>query len=224
MRLKLVLCGVLALILGLAFSVPLLVSNLKPRTSIELIVDVKYAYFGDQLFGQNISGLWRNTSNLQDGYIYYGQHLISYIIVLNVTNHSDKLAYVDELEAAAAPEIIVGNSSTEIANAIVDDVRTIKFFPGWDPSWEPDESRLVALTGTVSVYENAYQSLVSGTLYLYGRVEAMAYGSGTYSVGFGLKQVQLQEYGREFLYNALISGSQLLQIENGFDVSVQSGS
>lgn len=217
---KLILGGILALLLGLAFSIPLLVSNLKPRTSIELIVDVKYAYFGDQTFSQNMSGLWRNASNPQD----YERHLISYIIVLNITNHSDKLAYVNEFEAAAGPEIQADNVTTSMHNAVVYDVRAIKYFPGWDQYWGPNQSRLVALTGTVSVYQIIYQSLMSGTLYLFGRVQAMAYDSGTYSSAFGLKQVQLQEYGREFLYNALISGNQLLQIENGFDVSVQSRS
>jgi hypothetical protein len=217
LRLKLALCGILALLLGLAFSIPLLLSNLKPSTRIELIIDVKYAYFGDQVYSQNMSGLWRNTSNPQD----YEQHLISYIIVLNVTNHSDKLAYVDELEAAAGPEIIAENGTLQMHNAVVYDVRTIKFFPGWDQLWQPNESRLVALTGTVSAYKIVYQSLMTGNLHLYGRVQAMAYGSRTYSDGFGLKQVQLQEYGGEFLYNALISENQLLQIESGFDVSIQ---
>jgi hypothetical protein len=220
-RLKLILCGILALSLGLAFSIPLLLSNLKPRTSIDLIVDVKYAYFGDQGFSQNISGLWRNASKPQD----IEEHLISYVIVLNITNHSDKVAYVDEFEAAAAPEILAESGTvTVISDAVVYDVRTIKYFPGWDQSWVPNQSRLVALTGTVGVFQTIYDSLINGTLYLYGRVQAMAYGSGTYSEASGFKQVQLQEYGREFLYNALISGNQLLQIENGFDVSIRSGS
>lgn len=217
LRWKLILGGILALLLGLAFSIPLLVLNLKPRTNIELIVDVKYAYFGDQTFSQNMSGLWRNASNPKD----YERRLISYIIVLNITNHSDKLAYVDEFEAAAGPEILVENGTTSMHNPVVYDVRTVKYFPGWDQYWAPNQSRLVALTGTVSDYQIVFQSLMSGKLCLYGRVQAMAYGSRTYSDSFGLKQVQLQEFGPEFLYNALISGNQLLQIENGFDVSVQ---
>lgn len=220
LRLKLILGGVLALLLGLAFSIPLLISNLRPATSIELITDVKYAYFSDQAFSQNISGLWRNASNPQE----HEQHLISYIIVLNITNHSDKLAYVEELEAAAGPMIIIKNGAPQMQNPVVYDVRTIKWYPGWDQYWSPHESKLVALTGMVDVYETVYLSLTSGSLYLYGRVEAQPSGEGTYSAGFGLKQVQLQAYGREFLYNALISGNQLLQIENGFDVYVQSRS
>lgn len=220
LSLKLVLGGVLSLLLGLAFSIPLLVSNLRPATSIELITDVKYAYFSDQAFSQNISGLWRNASNPRE----HEQHLISYIIVLNITNHSDKLAYVEELEAAAGPMIIAENGTIEMHNPVVYDVRTIKWFPGWDQYWQPNRSRLVALTGIVDVYETVYQSLTSGTLFLYGRVEAQPYGEGTYSAGFGVKQVQLQAYGREFLYNALISENQMLQINNGFDVSVQSRS
>jgi hypothetical protein len=220
LRWKLILGGLLALLLGLAFSIPLLISNLRPVTSIELITDVKYAYFSDQAFSQNISGLWRNASNPQE----HEQHLISYIIVLNITNHSDKLAYVDEFEAAAGPVIIAVNHTVQMDNAVVYDVRTIKWFPGWDQYWQRNQSRLIALTGMVDVYETAYQSLTNGTMFLYGSVMARPYGEGTYSTGFGVKQVQLQEYGREFLYNALISEDQILLINNGFDVSVQSRS
>jgi len=220
LRLKLILGGVLALLLGLAFSIPLLVSNLRPATSIELIADVKYAYFSDQTFSQNISGLWRNASNPQE----HEQHMVSYIIVLNITNHSDKLAYIEVLEAAAGPLILVEGNTVEMHNAIVYDVRTIKWFPGWDQYWQPDQSRLVALTGMVAVYETVYESLMGGTFYLYGRVEARPYGEGAYSVGLGVKEVQLQVYGREFLYNALLSENQMLRINYGFDVSVQSRS
>lgn len=220
LRLKLILGGVLALLLGLAFSIPLLISNLRPATSIELIADVKYAYFSDQTFSQNISGLWRNASNPLE----HEQHLISYIIVLNITNHSDRLAYVEELEVAAGPMITIENGAPQMQNPVVFDVRTIRWFPGWDQYWQPDQSRLVGLTGIVHVYEIVYRSLASGTFYLYGRVEARPYGEGTYSAGFGVKQVQLQAYGKEFLYNALISENQMLQINYGFDVSVQSRS
>jgi len=220
-HLKLILCGILALLVGLAFSIPLLASSLKPRTTIELIVDVKYAYFEDQTFNQNISGLWRNASNP----LSFLQHLVSYIIILNVTNHSDKVANVDEFEVVAAPEILTRNGTvTGIFDAVVDDVRTIQYYPGWDQYWMPDQSRLVALTGTVGAFQTIFNSLINGTIYLYGRVRAMAYGSGMYSQGFGLRLVHLQQYGRDFLYNALISGNQLLQISNGFDVSILSGS
>ena len=217
LRLKLILIVALALAIGLAFSIPLLVINLKPATSVKLVVDVKYAYFGDQVFSENISGLWRNSSNSQE----WEQQLMSYIMVLNITNNSNDVALVDELDVAAAPMITAENSNLQIQNAIVYDVRTIKFFPGWAQYWEPNESRLVALTGTVSIYPNMYQSLMSGSLYLYGRVVAHAFGSGTSDSEFDLKQVQVQEYGSEFLYNALISGNQMIQIQNGYDVSVQ---
>jgi hypothetical protein len=221
LRLKLILGGVLALLLGLVFSIPLLVSNLRPATKLELITDVKYAYFSFPTFGQNISGLWRNASNPQQPI----QQLISYIIVLNITNLSDKTAFVDELEAVAAPTIIVANQTTQIDNAVVYDVRPRGLWsPGWNQYWEPNQSRLVALTGMVDLFPSIYQSLTNGRLFLYGSVMAKPYGEETYSTGFGVKQVQLQAYGREFLYNDLISEDQILLINNGFDVSVQSRS
>lgn len=220
LRSKLIIGGALALLLGLAFSIPLLVSDLKPRIAIDLTVDVKYAYFGDQPFTQNISGLWRNSSNSQE----YQEHLISYIIILNITNNSDQTAYISEFTAAAGPEILVENGITSLHNPIVYDVRAIKYLPAWNEYWSPNSSRLIALTGTVSVHQYSYQALYSGTLTLYGYVEGRAYDSDMYSHTFGLKQVQLQMFGHEFLYNALISGNQLLQITNSFDVSIQSGS
>lgn len=215
-RLKLILGGLLALVLGLAVSSPILFSELTPVTWRQLDIDVQYAYFGVQDFNQNITGLWRNVTCPQENCL----HLVSYLIVLNVTNHSGKLAYVEEFEAAAAPRIIVDNG-TEIDNKVVYDVRTIKWSPGWDQYWSPNESRLIGLTGMTDVYDPPYQALLSGTLYLYGHVEGITPGEKSTVVGSVVKRVQLQIFGREFLYNALLSENQMLQLSDTFDVSVR---
>jgi hypothetical protein len=212
-RLKLIFGGVLALLLGLTSSMPLLLSYLTPATKIELTIDVEYAYFGVQGFNQNITGLWRNASDPQEA----DRHIVSYLMVLNITNHSDKLAYMEEFEAAAAPII----DSTGMQNAVVYDVRTIKWFPGWDQYWSPNQSRLISLSGIVEVHEISYLALTSGTLYLYGHVEARPSGEKSVSTVSSVKQVQLQAYGKEFLYNVLLSGNQMLQLGNDFDVWVK---
>jgi hypothetical protein len=215
-RLKLILGCVLALLLGLAVSSPILFSNLTPTARIQLDIDVQYAYFGVQDFNQNVTGLWRNASDPQEHYL----HPVSYLIILNVTNHSGKLVYVQEFEAAAAPRIVV-NNGTEIDNKVVYDVRTIEWYPGWDQYWSPNQSRLIGLTGMTEAQEPSYLALLSGTLYLYGHVEGIGLGEKLVVEGSTVKQVQLQAYGREFLYNTLLSENQMLRFDHGFDVSVQ---
>jgi hypothetical protein len=216
-RLKLILGGLLALVLGLAVSSPILFSELTPVTRIQLDIDVQYAYFGVQDFSQDITGLWRNVTYPQENYL----HLVSYLIVLNITNHSGKLVYIEEFEAAAGPRIVVDNG-TVMVNKVVYDVRTIKWAAGcWDQYWSPNESRLIGLTGMTDVYDPPYLALLSGTLYLYGHVEGISPGEKSMVVGSTVKQVQLQTHGREFLYNALLSENQMLQLSDTFDVSVQ---
>jgi hypothetical protein len=221
-RLKLIFGGLLALLLGLAFSMPLLLSNLTQATKIELTVDVQYAYFGVQGFDQNITGLWRNGSDPQE----LDHHLLTYLIVLNITNHSDKLAYIEKFEAAAAQKIVHEPLDTEVwhlemENTIVYDVRTIEAYPGWDQYWSPNQSRLIGLSGMVEIQGNAYPAFVNRTLYLYGHVEASPLGEKSISTGSSVKQVQLQAYGKEFLYDDLLFEDQMLLLGNDFDVSVQ---
>jgi hypothetical protein len=130
LRLKLILGCSLALLLDLAVSVSIPLPNLAPATIIQIDVDTVYAYFGVQDFDKSISGLWINTSDPLELYT----HRVSYFIVLNITNRSDKLASIDKFEVAAAPKIVVQNG-TEMENKVVYDMRTIEWYPDWSQYW-----------------------------------------------------------------------------------------
>jgi hypothetical protein len=240
---KLIVGSVLALVLGLTVSLPMLFANLALVKKVKIGVDVVYAYFGVQELNKNVTGLWRNLTSPWE------LHLISYFIVLNVTNHSNDLALMQTFEAFAAPEITVQNGTeteiivqngterigsqnmTESANATGDFAFSIKdpivtgFLDGsrtpfFDQYWSANGSRLIGLSGIVQVSDPAYTALTKGIMYLLGKVEGRAYG-GAYSMGFSLKHVQLQMIGREFLYNSAVSENQILQIDsNGIDVHI----
>jgi len=219
-RLKLFLGSVLALVLGLAVASPVIVSNLELGPKANIGVDIVYAHFEVQEFSQNVTGLWRNLSDPQARNLRF----VSYFIVLNVTNHSDELATLYVFEVAAAPKIVVEGVSVSIENAIATDARDLhRGYPAFfSQFWSPNRSRLIGLTGMKTVPEVVYSSLTNGSIYLYGRVEGQLYG-GPSSSGFGLKHVQLQMFGKEFLYNSVVSENQLLIIDNsnGLDVRVE---
>jgi hypothetical protein len=236
-RAKLVVGSVLALVLGLAVSLPILFANFALATRVRIGVDVVYAYFGVYAFNENVTGLWRNLTVHSEPYI------ISYLIVLNVTNLSDQLATMNDFYVAAAPEILVQNDTEKIGsqklaenfsasggdfalsiqNAIMTDFLDVnRYYPAWSQYWSSHRSRLIALSGTTEVPDSAYAALTNGTIYLFGEVHGRAYGEGAYSRGFGLKQVQLQVIGREFLYNGILSENQILRIDsNKIDVRIE---
>jgi len=240
---KLILGSVVALMLGLAVASPILVSNLALTTKVQIEVDVVYAYFGVQDFSSSITGLWRNHSDPWEHTLL----IVSYFIVLNVTNPSDDLALIGEFEVSAAPEILVHNGTDLIGseklaqmitvspidtegfgvtkeNPILTDLRDLsRFYPGWSQYWPPNTSRLIGLTGMVEVSNiAAYDALRSGTIYLYGEAKGKPYEGGSSSTGFSLKHVQLQIIGKEYMYNAVLSENQILRMEsNGIDVFIE---
>lgn len=177
LTIKLILGSVLALLLGVAVASPILVQNLELGAKVQIQVDVVYAYFGVQEFNRSITGLWRNFSDPWE----WDLHIVSYLIVLNVTNRSDRLATIEEFQVSAAQEILVTNGTNKIgseelarsfrtnqtssdgsnptdrdfgvaqANTIVMDARDLKGAYFWSQYWSPDESRLIGLRGTTEV-------------------------------------------------------------------------
>jgi len=237
-RLKMILGSVLAMILGLGVSSPILMANLGLTGKVQIEVEVAYAYFGIQEFDRSVTGLWRNPDE---------GSMVSYLIVLNVTNLSNRLATMEDFVVAAAQEILVQNGSQKIGseelartsqassnppesgifsvsmqNPVVCDERAIRWYPGWSQIWEPKSSRLIGLSGIIDISGVAYQTLTNGTVYLYGKAEGRPYEGGSQSKAFDLRLVQLQKIGREFLYNALVLENQILRIANGLDVFIQS--
>lgn len=245
--LKLMFGSILALMLGLAVASPILVKNLELGGTVKVDVDVVYAYFVIQDFDRNITGLWRNLTDPFESEF----HVISYLIVLNVTNNSDGLATIGEFEASAAEEILVRNGTStigseklartsgqsairngqpislgfgvEMMNTIVMDYRDLsEYYPGWSQYWSPNSSRLIALSGMRNIPTIDYGALTNGTIYLYADVKGQPFGGSSKSSAFSLKLVNLQRIDKEYLFNSLLSGDQLLQVDsNGIDAYVE---
>lgn len=112
LSIKLILGSALALVLGVAVASPILVQNLELGAKVQIQVDVVYAYFAVQEFNRSITGLWRNFSDPWE----WDLHIISYLIVLNVTNRSDRLATIEEFQVSAAQEILVTNGTNKIGS------------------------------------------------------------------------------------------------------------
>jgi len=221
---KLILGSIMALTLGLGTAFPILIPNLALTTNVQIEVDVVYAYFCVQNFTSNITGLWRNYSSLWENDL----HIISYLFVLNVTNPTDKLLMLGEFTASAAPQIQVtqypkGELSIAITNPIASPFRDLsRYYPGWSQYWQPNTTRLIALSGTIENSNTAaYDALQTGTIYLFGRVEGKIYEGG-WANGYSLKRIQLQKIGNEYLYNNLLNENQILRLsQDGIDVFIE---
>ena len=90
---------------------------------------------------------------------------------------------------------------------------------GFNSYWEPHESRLIRLTGTREVRENALELLAEGKITLYSAVSnsvkdwAVINGTyyNTFSTATSLKQVQIEKTADGYLYNTILCENQIFQ-------------
>jgi hypothetical protein len=214
-----------ALVLGLALAYPLLVFNM-PVKKEDLGVDVVYAYFGSPYLDENISGLWRNYSIPQEIVDVGGNrwgldvNAVSYFIVLNTTNYSNKPAYITNFEAFAGPSISADSNGVSATNPLLTDYRHVDYYPGWDNIWSANASRLIYLSGIVGVHDLAYSALNSTSIWIYAQVQGHSYEENVQLFGVDYKRIPLQTFGQSHLYNNLIGENQTLIFYSGLDVSV----
>jgi len=217
-----------ALVLGLALAYPLLVMNMPVSKKADLGVDVVYAYFGSPYLDANISGLWRNYSiphevvNVGGTPYELDVNVISYFIVLNITNHSNQPAYITNFDTIVGPSISVdSNGVIRADNSILTDSRQISYYPGWDNIWSANDSRLIYLSGVIGVHDIVYSSLTDTSIWIHAQVEGQSYGEeNVHPFGVDYKQISLQTFDQAHLYNNLISENQTLIFYNGMDVSI----
>jgi len=217
-----------ALVLGLALAYPLLVMNMPATKKADLSVDVVYAYFGSPYLDENISGLWRNYSIPQEvvnvGGTPYGLdvNVISYFLVLNVTNNSNQPVYINNFDTIVGPSISADPDGILSApNPILTDSRHVDYYPGWNNIWSENASRLIYLSGIVGVHDLAYSSLNSTSIWIHAQVDGHSYGEeNVYPFGVDYKQIPLQTFGQAHLYNNLVGENQTLIFYNELDVSI----
>lgn len=220
-----------ALFLGLVVAYPLLVSSFPSLSKADFGVDVTYAYIEPLKSDSNLTGFYWNNSiveiqgsgGLPSGALEADGLVVSYLVVLNITNYSDDSARIRNFDIAVGPHISAGSDGGFVAeNLVLTDSRYLTYYPMWDEVWRPHSSRLIGLSGVTGVHEIPYASLNGSLVYLYGSAEGqVAYtngGQSTYS--YSLKQVQFQSLGNDYLYNTLMNENQILLFYQGLDVSI----
>lgn len=223
--------SIVALLLGVCLASPLLILNIGTisltQTGIkpEITVDVAYAYFDILSANQNVTGLWRSSSDTRDTL-----PIVAYLFVLNVTNYSNDTVEIDLLGVIPQKgpyinmtDIIAQNISITPNYPILSDLRHFSDVPEtliFDNTLEAKQSRLIGVSGIQTVWSvTAFEALKTGQILLHAQASA---GSGGGIVN-SVKQVQLEIFEHEFLYNTIVSENQRLQISwvNGIDVFVE---
>ena len=148
-------------------------------------------------------------------------NVISYFLVLNITNNSNFPAYINHFDTLVGPSIFVDpNGVISAPNSILTDYRQVDYYPGWDNIWSPNASRLIYLSGVVGVHDNVYSSL-NNSVEILAKVWGFYYEEeSVYPYGKDYRQLPLQTFGEAHLYNNLIGENQTLIFYNGLDVSV----
>ena len=217
-----------ALVLGLTLAYPLLISEMPITKKLDLDVKVVYAYIGNPNLNANITGLWRNytipneVAETDGGRIGYDVHTVSYFVVLNVTNPSNSLARITTFNLIAGPQIsLFENGGISAGIPILTDSRSnVDANLGFDPLWNANESRLVYLSGFEGVHDVAYESLDSGSIYVYAYSQGQSYHEGAFCSGTFLEKFQFQDFGGNYLYNNLVNDNQVLIFYNNMEVYI----
>jgi hypothetical protein len=230
--------ALLALILSGAFYIHL-ANTLTIPPKAKISIEVVYAYVG-QPTANSEAGLDYTNSQTNQAY-----ELSSYIFVLKVTNNGAQMISLTQFRVYLAQQITenqiglndsygnpapggLGGPSFEIKNTIISDTRTGLQSSGFSNYLDAGKSRLIALTGIVSLDSFSLQYLHEDTLSIWGSVTGQTgYASGQSAwsdqstSANDVRQVALQEVGGDYLYNALLSQNQTLTI-NGLDTTVNS--
>jgi hypothetical protein len=240
---KLIAGSLLALMLGVAIGMPILIQNLVLGEPPKVYSEVVYAYFGLQSFNENVSGL------------HSGQ-VISYVFVLNVTNLSNQLVVVTSFRASAAESIRFHNvtgyhvNATEPDDTLWDNATQVRyvakgealgfgssnvvasrsedFLEGNEYYWSPNASKLVVLTGMVKTSDLALHALRVGKIYVLSHVTGKVYSNERISISgaYVIKGIEIEIIqGQEFVFNNLLKMNQHLEIiDDGTGVFISSES
>lgn len=219
---KIALLCIFALLLGLTSAIPLLESNFSfgestfVRPFIEL--DVSYAYFSLPSYSQNVIGLSDNNQFTKGS-------MIDCIFIANITNYSKSTVSIDGITLFAASLINTTNTKSEFSQHVVGSFLTQRL--GFNPYADmvtnsirylgPYQSKLVALSGTTELGSSS-ETLQTGNVYLGGFIDGSI--QDWHSTWGNSKQVQMQHFENEYLYNGLVLSNQTLHLQ-GNDVYIK---
>lgn len=210
--------SLMAVVIGVLVSYPLIVSDLPNLSRINLEVETVYVYI--EPIDSNVTGLFFNNSivdvdysgSLPGGTMKADGLVVSYLTVLNITNNSDDSVRIDNFD------FILGPSDH---NLIISDVRQFTYLAQDSEIWTPHSSRYIGLSGITGVHEVPFSTL-NGLVPVSSHVEGKLANAnaGGLAVGSGIKQLQFEHTKTGYLYNDLLNKNQVLLFYGGLGVSI----
>ena len=188
---KFLVFSALALVAGLSVGIVPFYREFSLLKAYSIEVDVVYAYFRTYGVSGNVSGL-RN------------EDLVSYIIVLNITNPTSEIIRIKDLTISFAEFAFGDGNFVQMSNTIVRYVRNFAEYY-MDHYWYPNSSRLVAFAATEEISEMGLAALKLGKGYFCIELEGRTQGDAHVRSGFVIKEVTLEiinDY--EYVYLSLI--------------------
>lgn len=163
--------------------------------------DVVFAYFKTYSVSSNVSGLG-------------SKHLISYVLVLNVTNPNNKtISLCNSLISLYDSAVKEGNSisgETEI-------IRNQRNFANNDMSYHfyPRSSKLVSLTATGEIDDFELKALKTEQMYFMVHLTGQTEADNHVNSELKLKKVALKKVSEtEYLYNTAFMNSHIFSFRN----------
>ncbi len=210
--------GLIAVVIGILASYPLIVSDLPSLSRINLEVETAYVYI--QPIDSNVTGLFLNNSivdvncseSLPSGTIKADGFMVSYIAVLNITNNSDDPVRITNFD------FILGPSDH---NPVISDLRHFSYLSQDAEIWSSHSSRYIGLSGITGVHEVAFSTL-NNTIQVSSHIEGKLANAnaGGLAIGSGIKQIQFEQTKAGYLYNDLLTEDQVLLFYSGLSVSI----
>lgn len=211
-------------------------NNVLPEPKPNVHVKIAYIYIGHPTINTNSAGFNYNISRSSSEY-----NLASYVIILKVTNNGDKMVSMTGFRGYIAEQITkneiglndsngnpaqgsLGGPSFEISNTIISDARTGLQTSGFSNILDAGQSRLISLTGMVSLSKFSEKHLENPTVSIWGTVTAQTgYANGQSEsqsqMAYDLKLITFQHNESDYLYNQLLGQNQTLVID-GLDAKV----
>jgi Outer membrane receptor for ferrienterochelin and colicins len=186
-----------------------------PKSNINLNVNVVYGYFGNLT---NIPALNPNK-NIDD-------HMIAYLVVLSISNNGPQAASLTNFELTVGSEISISNATATNqdgqpapssysgigiqSNTVIHDVRNVESYPGFDRTLNAGKTRLIAISGIISIYEFENLYFESGRIDVYSGVNAQPVSSNTGGqLFYSLNQIPLKNLPAGYLYDTLQTDAHL---------------
>jgi len=204
-----VMLSVLALASGFLVGVVPFYQGLSILQVYSVEIKIVYAYF--------------KIYNASNGVIGLGNaSLVSYVLVLNVTNPSRETIQLRDVLIEFAGSINQTGDGFEASNDIIRYDRT---FSGdvTEYYWSPNSTRLIAFTATEELSTMALAALKSGKGYFLTRLVGRANSGASASSNFSLNEVKLEVLSEsEYIYNEVFDKKYRFHFRNdGIGVSLE---